>query len=199
MKDRLDWGFRRQISLLVGRFQPFHNGHKAILESLKGQSPHVVLVTGSKPSKDSPFSVDFRRKLIREVNSDLGIIESTHAYLPDIISEYEDTINRAIQVTNIRAGVDRIEDYIRQCRDFTAKNLGMAYPPFGDTIFCTSKRITSGTEIRDLLRQKRFEEVADRIPVECHKYITDMYLELIAHDEKFPTVSKRGRSSSRSR
>ncbi|MGQ5522008.1 bifunctional nicotinamide-nucleotide adenylyltransferase/Nudix hydroxylase [Chitinimonas sp. PSY-7] len=51
----------------IGRFQPFHNSHLALLRQALAQAPKVVLVLGSAFSPRStrnPFNVEERRQLI---------------------------------------------------------------------------------------------------------------------------------------
>jgi nicotinamide-nucleotide adenylyltransferase len=56
--------------LVVGRFQPFHNGHKALVQAALEQCVNVVVGIGSangKPSLKNPFSLEERRAMVASV------------------------------------------------------------------------------------------------------------------------------------
>lgn len=67
--------------LYIGRFQPFHSGHKMAVEQAKGWCDKLIIGLGSanaKPSPKNPFSVGERREMIRTSlnikNEDLDFI-----------------------------------------------------------------------------------------------------------------------------
>jgi bifunctional NMN adenylyltransferase/nudix hydrolase len=54
-------------AILVGRFQPYHNGHAALLEKALAMAPRVIVVLGSAASARTvrnPFSADERATMI---------------------------------------------------------------------------------------------------------------------------------------
>ena len=55
----------QQASLFVGRWQPFHEGHKALVETvLRKGKPIVIAIRDTKMSPDNPYSVEERRSII---------------------------------------------------------------------------------------------------------------------------------------
>ncbi len=55
-------------ALFIGRFQPFHNGHLAVIKDLLHQYDHVNIVIGSAQesrTEQNPFSADEREEMIR--------------------------------------------------------------------------------------------------------------------------------------
>lgn len=55
-------------SLFIGRWQPFHDGHRALIESvLKRKKPVVIAIRDTKLSDSNPYSVNARRARIRRV------------------------------------------------------------------------------------------------------------------------------------
>jgi bifunctional NMN adenylyltransferase/nudix hydrolase len=59
---------RFDVAVLIGRFQPFHNGHASLLEQAFEVGDRVVLVlgsAGSAPSPRNPFSAAEREQMIR--------------------------------------------------------------------------------------------------------------------------------------
>lgn len=61
-----------KYSLVIGRFQPFHEGHKALIESLLAEGKRVcVAIMDTKQDEDNPLTVEDRRQRI----------QSTYAYV----------------------------------------------------------------------------------------------------------------------
>jgi nicotinamide-nucleotide adenylyltransferase len=57
-------------ALVVGRFQPLHNGHKALIRQALERTGHVVVAIGSsaaKPGLRNPFTAAERRKMLEAV------------------------------------------------------------------------------------------------------------------------------------
>lgn len=55
------------VAVLIGRFQPFHNGHAALLEQALALAPQVLLVLGSAhmaPNAKNPFTWEERAAMI---------------------------------------------------------------------------------------------------------------------------------------
>src|ERR1700761_6901901 len=53
--------------VFIGRFQPFHVGHRKVIEEALHRASHVVVLIGSAfaaPSHRNPFSFDARRRMI---------------------------------------------------------------------------------------------------------------------------------------
>jgi bifunctional NMN adenylyltransferase/nudix hydrolase len=60
-------------AVLIGRFQPFHNGHRALLKQALDAASHVVVVIGSAflaRSPKNPFSWQERAEMIRHALPD---------------------------------------------------------------------------------------------------------------------------------
>ena len=57
-------------ALVVGRFQPLHNGHKALIRQALERTGHVTVAIGSstaKPGLRNPFTAAERRKMLEAV------------------------------------------------------------------------------------------------------------------------------------
>ena len=55
-------------SLFIGRFQPFHAGHKALIDSVLAEGKKVLIAIRETPISDSdPYSVGERYAMIRAV------------------------------------------------------------------------------------------------------------------------------------
>lgn len=61
---------KHDVLVFCGRFQPFHNGHKAVIDRALQMAREVVVVVGSSfaaRSTKNPFTFEERKAMIREV------------------------------------------------------------------------------------------------------------------------------------
>jgi cytidyltransferase-like protein len=66
--------------LFIGRFQPFHPGHAAVIEKLLEEGKDVVVAVRDTPqNQDNPFTLEERLTLIRSKFDNVDII-----VIPDI-------------------------------------------------------------------------------------------------------------------
>jgi len=55
-----------KYSLFIGRWQPFHEGHKKLIETVLEEGKSVlVALRDTKISKEDPYTVKARKKMIR--------------------------------------------------------------------------------------------------------------------------------------
>jgi FAD synthase len=103
----------KTAQLLLGRFQPFHNGHLRIVNAMK--NPVISVVKGAKSSQDkkvNPFDLDTQLALIKlSVKPTVRVITSPSGYLPDIIKQFADI---GINITEVWCGTDRLDTYKKQ-------------------------------------------------------------------------------------
>lgn len=60
--------------LILGRFQPLHNGHRKVINDAFKEDDHIVIAIGSAQeynTKDNPFSSDERAKMIELALSEM--------------------------------------------------------------------------------------------------------------------------------
>ena len=56
-----------KYSLFIGRFQPFHEGHKTLIEKVLKEGKNVLIACRLTPKdKDNPYSYRQRRKMIKK-------------------------------------------------------------------------------------------------------------------------------------
>lgn len=78
------------IALLLGRFQPIHNGHLAIIKKILEEHSFVKIALGSAQysgMKDNPFSALERTQMIRLSLENEGITSFDIFPVPDIHDE----------------------------------------------------------------------------------------------------------------
>ena len=100
-------GKQYKNGVILGRFQPIHNGHVHMIEEALSLCEHVLLFIGSSQearTKNNPFSYEERKALIQKVFGDKIVIAplpdlglgNVHAWGEHIIEE----------ATNVLGGVD---------------------------------------------------------------------------------------------
>ncbi len=61
---------KQDVLVFIGRFQPFHIGHKFVVDAALEQAEHVIVLAGSanrSPCLRNPWSFEERRDMIRKV------------------------------------------------------------------------------------------------------------------------------------
>lgn len=121
----------KRYAMFIGRWQPFHNGHKYLIDQALAQEENVcVAIRDTEISNKNPYTVDQRREMFRRVYGD----KVTTAVIPDIKSinigrKVGYDVNRIdppeqigkISGTNVRAGRDinvppEVAEYIKTLR-----------------------------------------------------------------------------------
>ena len=76
--------FNKTSSLFVGRWQPFHEGHKTLIETvLKKSKPVVIAIRDTEISHDNPFSTFERWSMIQKALAKYGDLVKI-IVIPDI-------------------------------------------------------------------------------------------------------------------
>lgn len=72
-------------ALFIGRFQPFHNGHLAVVKEILNKHPHIIIAIGSAQysrEKHNPFTAHEREELIRASLKAENIPPSKYTIIP---------------------------------------------------------------------------------------------------------------------
>ena len=64
--------YSMKVGLVHGRFQPFHNGHKFLVDKMLSECDKAVILIGSATKEDikNPFTLEQRINMIKEVFND---------------------------------------------------------------------------------------------------------------------------------
>ena len=125
-------------AMFIGRWQPFHNGHKWLInEKLSQDKPILIAVRDIPPDEKNPFTTEQTVKMIKEVykNNDVEVVT-----IPDVesvnygrgvgyeINEHVPQQNIGfISATNIREGVRGGNDSWKDNVDSSIHNLVVEY------------------------------------------------------------------------
>lgn len=149
----------KKIELFLGRFQPFHTGHKRIIDSMT--NPVVVLVKGKQSSEDktrNPLSTEYQEHLIKKANPGVEVSVSPNGFLPGILGYFR---KQGREVVKIYAGADRIASY-RAAIDQANKKM----PDEAHFVvsFQETERFTSATTVREAIRSGDIETFKKLVP-----------------------------------
>jgi cytidyltransferase-like protein len=154
------------VNILIGRFQPFHNGHLKMAKAMKKENdlPCIVAVVhpGHNSSGKSPFDEDLVKKYMEAVvreNQDLlcGFFIINRGLLGVI---YGTAKSHGFNVKSIGAGEDRLLDYNKQI-EYLKKN-GSDFPK--DIEIIKTPRSTSATEVREKIKSEDFTSFRKLVP-----------------------------------
>ncbi len=147
------------MSYFYGRFQPFHNGHKQIVDKMK--NPIVVLVKGKKSVEDvkrNPLDTDYQIKLFKKVFPNVPISVSPNGFLPGILGFFR---KQGKEISTIYAGADRIASYEKAIEDANKK---MTPDTRYHVVFKETERVTSASTVRDAIKNDDFEKFKQLVP-----------------------------------
>jgi len=168
----------QKVNLIVGRFQPFHNGHMKMVDTLmdKNGLPSIVAVvhTGHNKSGNSPFDSELVNKYMEGLAKDApqkiqGYFIVDRGLLGPICSRAKELGYLPVA---IGSGEDRSEDYKKQF-DFL-KKIGGDFPESLELI--ETPRSHTGEDIRNYLDQEDFLAFKKSVP----QSISSFYQQLVS-------------------
>lgn len=166
---------KRTRDLFVGRFNPFHSGHSAIVKMMTN-NPLIVIVKGKKTSEDrkkNPFEEKYQEKMVKMVYPHAEVSVSPNAFLAGICGFYR---KKGDEITRIFAGPDRIDSYRKSIEETNSK----MDPEYHYKIeFVETPRVTSATKVRQTLKDDDFDEFKKNMPKELwgeFKQMRETYL-----------------------
>ena len=156
----------QDVNLLIGRFQPFHNGHMNMVKKMaeENELPSIIAVVhpGHNKSGKTPFSEDLVSKYMETVVKEnagkiLGYFIINRGLLGVIYGKAKEL---GYLVKAIAAGDDRIDDYKKQAEYL--KKAGGDFPE--DIELIQTPRSSSGTEVREKIDNEDFVGFKKLVP-----------------------------------
>jgi nicotinamide mononucleotide adenylyltransferase len=156
----------KDVNLLVGRFQPFHNGHLKMAKFLKEKnnfpSVAVVVYPGHNKSGKSPFKEDTIKKYMDGIVRDESEIADYIIVQRGLIgSAIVKLIEKGYKPHLIGAGEDRIDDYTKQLEYVKKSEIG---EEMKDLKLIKTPRVTSATKVREAIADDDYQEVKRLVP-----------------------------------
>lgn len=174
--NKVKKGDPQKVNLIVGRFQPFHNGHMKMVDVLrdKNELPSIVAVvhSGNNKLEDSPFDLNlvskYMESLIMEFPQKIqGYFIVNKGLLGPICSRAKEL---GYLPVSIGSGEDKSEDYNKQL-DFL-KKIGSDFHESMELI--ETPRKNSGSEIRDYLDKEDFLAFKKSVPQSISSFYQQM-------------------------
>jgi hypothetical protein len=157
----------KKCALWVGRAQPWHKGHDAMVKIglNKAEVVFVVIVKGTESGQNqdkNPMSAETQKELIRSLypNGEVIVCDNhpTKASLPFIMVELD---KQGLEAVAWLVGEDRKEAYKGEITrfNFSQWSQGHKYVPVRPNIeFVITPRLASATDAREMAKQVPFEE-----------------------------------------
>ena len=184
----------KDVNLLVGRFQPFHNGHLKMAKFLKEKNdlPSVVVVVypGHNKSGKSPFNEEMIKKYMDGVVRDEKEIEDYIIVQRGLIgSAIVKLLDKGYKPNLIGAGEDRIEDYTKQMDYIKKSDIG---DQMQDLKLVQTPRATSATEVRQSIKDEDYQKFRKLVPSAVEKMYTALKSEMSEKIVESDSVEEEG-------
>lgn len=161
-----------RIGLVHGRFQPFHNGHKFLVDKMLKECDYGIILIGSVEKKDkkNPFSLEERKDMIKKIyknNKKLFVGANI-----DLDSPYSKNAQWDVVLSScVLSLVGKLPTKVYSGKDYSV--------PW-ERVKVKINRFTryddiSGTDIKKLIHNKKFEEVKNLVPKEVFKIIKEKF------------------------
>ena len=164
----------KEVNLLVGRFQPFHNGHLKMAKFLKEKnnlpSVAVVVYPGHNKSGKSPFNEDTIKKYMDGVVRDeKEVIDYIIVQRGLIGSAIVKLLEKGYKPNLIGAGEDRMDDYTKQLEYVKKSDIG---DQMQDLKLVQTPRATSATEVRNAIKDEDYQKFKKLVPAGVERMYT---------------------------
>lgn len=163
-------GMKYKLGMYLGRFQPFHNGHKSIVDKMLEECEQVIIVIGSSDKKGTvknPFPAWERFQMIKEVYSTnrLEVI-----CLPDRPSVSNDSFWGDYVMSNL-ANFGFFPDVVYQGREVERCTWWANYPEVKIQDISRLDIPISATLVRAAIIEKREDFIKENCPPEVANHI----------------------------
>lgn len=159
------------LAVYIGRFQPFHNGHKYVIEEAQKIAKDVLVLIGSanaSPSCKNPFTIDTRASMVRKSTSKV-IVD----YLDDFTYEENQWIAEVQELVAEHSCKNSKICLIGYDKDETSYYL-KNFPQWKvETV--DYFEVIDATQIRDLMFQGKLSFISGAVPEKVLDAIVDWY------------------------
>lgn len=181
------------VLVTIGRFQPFHNGHKAIIDAAVKQAKEVIVVVGSSFASRNirnPFTFEERRQMIKAVFPDNNV-----KVVP--VSDYPYDDNKWVRaVQNVVHGAlawsaDPIRiGLIGHEKDGSSYYLKIFKPLGWGNVSVANVDGINATDIREMMFDGRSPKITSYMPYEAYRSLAHTVLTIGQVDGAWETLLK---------
>ena len=157
----------KKVNMIVGRFQPFHNGHMEMVNELYAANKKPVVIVAVHPghnnSGKSPFSMSTLRSMLNNLKADAdGKICDFRIVGRGFIGDIVGSLRPEYEPVLWGVGPDRVNGYQKQLElNYMKKNELKLDETF--TVMET-KRYMSGEDVREKIFMDHFGSFKDMVP-----------------------------------
>jgi cytidyltransferase-like protein len=166
------------LNIVIGKFQPFNNGHLRMIKKANQQNDKQVAVFVVKSGKNCFMEEDILKKMMNSVASELSdAIHSVHYVDDDLLSTSLDQLGRDYNPTSLTIGKPKLDNYVLQSKSLKKrKKLPTEFQVQSAPSWVNSE------EVRKTLYDKNYTEFRKNVP----KSVSVMWEELLRnyHSEK---------------
>lgn len=158
-----------EYAVVVGRFQPFHNHHKALVDRAIAIATRVIIVIGSSSEKrtaKNPFLVTERRRMIRDCYPHEKFNFYAAQDYPDSDAAWADQVRNMV---DLLTGSSRSVALVANCKpgeDYIPRLLNFYHQEVTH-----HNHEGSGTEIRNLYFGRGMMTLETRVPWPVWEYL----------------------------
>lgn len=156
-----------KVSVILGRFQPFHNGHLKMVQfaQKKFGVPVVLLMINTKDVDERhPFPSSLTQNIYNKIPGiqDVLIVKSA-----DIVSMAQICRDAGYEMTYWLAGPDRFNDYLRQTNKYKEK---AGLPDDFELVETVRDGDMGATKVREALKIGDKKAFMEMTPKFLHQY-----------------------------
>jgi len=179
-------GKLKDVNLIVGRFQPFHNGHLKMAKFLKEKNGNpavaVVVYPGNNKSGKSPFSEETIKKYMDGVvGGEKEIVDYIIVQRGLIGSAIVKLLDKGYKAKLVGAGEDRMNDYTKQIEYVKKSDIG---DKMQDLKLVETPRVTSATKVREAIKDGDYPGFKKLVPKGVDNVYDLLKAEMKAEEEK---------------
>lgn len=168
---------RKKVNLIMGRFQPFHNGHLKMVDFMKEKNgfPSYIIVVhpGHNKSGKSPFPIEKVEKYMDEISKNHDQIEGFMVVSRGLLgSAVAKLLDRGYDPQLIGTGDDRVDDYQKQMDYIKQSDIKDIISPKMKLI--ETPRTSSATKVRQTLSDRDFSKFKNLVPKEIANLYNDL-------------------------
>lgn len=157
----------KKVNIIVGRFQPFHNGHLNMAKELNAANklPVVVIAVhpGHNKSGNSPFTIPTLRTMLSNLQKDSdGIIIGYRIIGRGFIQDVINSLRPEYEPVLWGVGPDRMNDYSKQLELNYKRNNELDLDDKFQIM--ETKRMCSATDVRKSVEDDKFGEFKNKVP-----------------------------------
>jgi len=169
---------KKKVNVILGRFQPFHNGHLKMAKTMKEKNGHptylIVVYPGHNKSGKSPFDDELINKYMKSIVDNHEEIEGYSIMSRGLLgSAINKLINDGYDPILVGAGDDRKDDYEKQIDYIRMSDIKDQLNK--DFELIETPRSLSATEVRDTLKDEDFSKFKKMVP----QSVSNLYNELL--------------------